>query len=173
MRRYLLMGLPLLALAAPARADVVVRAPYVEVRVGNPIVVRAPFVTVVVPRRSVPVMAAPVRAPVPVAPGEQLPIPSDATPARPVPSVGAAPPPQVVRPLSVAEFARTFKAVPKRASYEVVLAHPCTGEAVKVCFDLPGCPRRIRASKTSLEFRYGLCKAVVVRFNRDGTVQVR
>ena len=71
------------------------------------------------------------------------------------------------------EFARSFQAVPGQARYEVVVVHPCTGRPVKVCFSLPGCPRRVKCGKNSVVFRYGLCKTVVLSFERDGQVRVR
>src|SRR5262249_9693354 len=50
------------------------------------------------------------------------------------------PPPTVVRPLTLAEFAESFKPAP--GTYEVVLLHPDTCCPVKVCFTLPcGCPK--------------------------------
>ena len=90
MQRLLLAGLLALAgvmgLAAEGRADVVVRAPFVFVRVGRPyplgpggVVVRAPFVGVRVAR---PVYVVPPPAPtpapaVPVEPGDPPPVPVD------------------------------------------------------------------------------------------------
>ncbi len=145
MRVLLLSGLIGLTLTCAARAEVVIRAPFVHVRVGRPIVVEAPFVRIVAG-----------------APRPALPPPSPVMPAVPA-----------TRALTVPEFARSFQAVPGQARYEVVLVHPCTGRPVKVCFSLPGCTRRVKCGKCSVVFRYGLCKTVVLSFERDGQVRVR
>ena len=101
---------------------------------------------------------------------EPPPVPLDARPARPVPQVT----PSDVRAVTIEEFVRTFHASSGCATYEVVFVHPCTCKPVKVCIDLPGCPRRIRYGKTEIVFRYGLCKKpVTVTFCRDGGVLVR
>ena len=87
-----------------------------------------------------------------------------------------APPAPVVvgKAQSIADFACSFQPAPTGGRYEVVLQHPCTCCPVKVCFCLPpGCPRKVRAFKNSVEIRYGLCKAVVLRFLPDGSVRVR
>jgi hypothetical protein len=167
-----LAGLALVCLAPLARADVVVRAPFVYVRVGGTVEVCTPWVRVVVPGRTRVVRAAPRRAtPVVVVPGDPPPVPADAAPGQVVPPVAQTAP--AVKPPTVAEFARTFKAAPGRTSYEAVLTHPCTGRPVKVCFSLPGCPRRVKCSKNTVTFRYGLVKSVVLNFERDGSVRVR
>ena len=96
------------------------------------------------------------------------PVPLDARPARSVPEV------TVVSAVTIDEFVRTFKSVPGRATYEVVFVHPCTCKPVKVCIELPGCPKCVRCGKTEIVFRYGLCKKpVTVTFCRDGAVLVR
>jgi hypothetical protein len=95
------------------------------------------------------------------------PVPLDARPARSVPEV-------TLRAVTIDEFVRTFKAVPGRATYEVVFVHPCTCKPVKVCIGLPDCPKRIKCGKSEIVFRYGLCKKpVTVTFCRDGSVLVR
>src|SRR5581483_946720 len=137
------------------------------------VVVRTPFVTVVVPGRpAYPTLPAPVVMPgraVIVEPGSAPPVPMEALPLRPVPPVVSA-----ARAPSLADFAATFRPAPTGGRYEVVVQHPCTCCPVKVCFCLPpGCPRKIRAFSNALEIRYGLCKAVVVRFLPDGSVRVR
>jgi hypothetical protein len=96
---------------------------------------------------------------------EPPPVPFDARPVSPVP---------LVQPVTIEQFVRTFEAAPCRAAYEVVFVHPCTCRPVKVCFELPGCPKRIRCGKTEIVFRYGLCKKpVTITFCRDGGVLVR
>jgi hypothetical protein len=107
---------------------------------------------------------APNRLPFPNEP----PVPLDARPSHSVPEV------TVVRAVTIEEFVRTFRSAPGRATYEVVFVHPCTCKPVKVCIDLPGCPKRVRCGKKEIVFRYGLCKKpVTVTFCRDGAVLVR
>jgi hypothetical protein len=119
-------------------------------------------------RANAQVLLPPPSAPV-IVPGEPPPVPIDVVPVRPVPPVMRA-----TRVLTVSEFASTFRPTRDGGRYQVIVQHPCTGCAVKVNFCLPaGCPRKIKASKHALEIRYGLCRAVVVRFLPDGTVRVR
>jgi hypothetical protein len=149
-----LPALALTALAGVAEAQVVIRAPGVLVQVGRPIVVQPPGAP------AVPLPVIPV-APTPFLPGSPG-----------VPPVVTGPP--VVpgpRVMTVAEFAASFHP-PCGGKFEVVLQHPCTCQPVKVCFCLPKCPRRVCVVKGGLQIRYGLCKAVVVRFCPDGGVQV-
>jgi hypothetical protein len=154
----------LLGSAGAARADVVIDVPFAHIRVGRPTVIRVPFVQITLPggvclRRAAAPRLAPAGPP-PVPQGETLPVPN-ATPAR------------AAAPVSVQEFARTFKPSPEGGAYEVVLKHTFTGKPVPVAFTLPaGAPRRIVAGKLRLEFRYGIGKSVVVRFYRDGSVKV-
>jgi hypothetical protein len=157
------------ALAPAARADVVVRAPFVRVQVGPGVYVRAPFVRVGVPPR---LSASPVVMPYPVLePGAPPPVPL-IVPASPVAPVGKVA--EVAKAMTIAEFARTFKPSLDGGKYEVVLEHPCTCCPVKVCFSLPpGCPKRVVARKSELVIRYGPLRAVVIRFNRDGSYKVR
>ncbi|SRR5579875_144957 len=84
------------------------------------------------------------------------------------------PPPAVVplRPMTVNEFASTFKPLPGR--YEVLLVHPKTGCPVKVCFTLPpGCIRGVRAAGHKIVFDYKCQRDVVIRFLCCGKVWVR
>lgn len=113
--------------------------------------------------------------PPPVEHGSPPPVPLVPLPSASVPPVVGRPPVMVVaKGISLTEFACTFKPGPAGGKYEVVFQHPCTCCPVKVCFHLPcGCPKRIVARKSEVVIRYGLCKAVVLRFNRDGTVSVR
>jgi len=176
----------LAVLASPVAAQVVVRTPFVDVRVGNGVYVRAPFVTLYVPARRTVRMAPPPRpvrvvrasaqpplvvpAPTPIGPptrrqAEPPPVPVEelrTLPVSPVP---------VVRPLTVQEFAASFR--PVAGTYEVMLEHPRTHRPVKVCFTLPeGAPRKVRVNRLKLEFDYGRRK-VTVRFFHNGTVRVR
>ena len=92
----------------------------------------------------------------------QLPVPGEV--------LSVAPPP-VVRALTLREFADTdFRA----GRYSVVVIHPCTNCPVKVCFNLPACPRTVRTNSNVLVLRWGVlpCKRVAIRFLPDGTVSV-
>src|SRR5262245_1193591 len=157
-----------LALAPMARADVVVRAPFVRVQVGPGIYVRAPFVRVAIPPR-LPAWPSILPAPEVIDPGAPPAVPLTVAPA-PVPLVDQT----IVRAMTLNEFARTFKPDPDGGKYEVVLENPCTCTPVKVCFSLPcGYPKRIVARKSELVIRYGPLRAVVIQFNRDGSYKVR
>ena len=148
MRYASLLGLlAAAALAAPAHADVFVRAPFVTVHVGQPLP---------------PPVAIPVDAPaVPMPPVQVDP------PAVPVPQ----PAPALVRPPTLEEFAASFHPAP--GHYEVVLLNPETCCPVKVCFTLPcGCPK-VRVHEKSLVFHYGLLDNVAIRFHHDGSVTVK
>jgi hypothetical protein len=156
-------------LAGSARAQVVVRAPFVTVGVGPGVYVRAPFVTVNLPPRSVVVRPVPARPALPPLgpPGNPPPVP--------VAELHTLPPPParvIARAPTPWEFASTFR--PAGGRYEVVLEHPFTHAPVKVCFTLPeGLPRKVRANRLKLEFDYGRRCCVTVRFYRNGTVVVR
>lgn len=92
----------------------------------------------------------------------QLPVPAEAVPVAPVP---------VVRAMTLREFADAdFRA----GRYSLVVIHPCTNCPVKVCFDLPACPRAVRVNSNVVVLRWGVlpCKRVAVRFLPDGTVSV-
>jgi hypothetical protein len=156
LRCLVLTTLVLGCLGSTAQAQVIVRTPAVNVVVPA----RVP---VVVPSRILPAPAVPVELGAPPA------VPLDAVPVRPVPPVATA-----VRVQTVSEFVAGFRPASTAGRYEVILQHPCTGCPVKVCFHLPcGCPKKIRTIKNGFEVRYGLCKAVTVRFLADGTVRVR
>lgn len=109
-------------------------------------------------------------------------------PSIPAPPDAPLPPPQVmpelsppvvvppavvpIRPLTVGEFAATFKPLPGR--YEVLLIHPKTGCPVQVCFTLPpGCIRCVRATGHRIVFDYKCQCNVVIRFLHNGKVWVR
>lgn len=175
----------LLACALPASAQVSVRAPGVSVDVGPGVVVRAPFVTVVVPPKA-PLVGIPYVPPTPTVPPVVVPAepgvpPVPAQEERYVPSTPGAtlpvPPPAgpigvVVRPPTPEEFADNFKPL-KPGSYEVVFLHPHTRVPVKVCFDLPVCPKRVRACNDRIDFRWGLLKGVSLIFEKNGTVRIK
>ena len=111
---------------------------------------------------SAPAQFAPVDPP---PPGVTLP------PPQPVPAL---PPATVVpvRPLTVNEFAASFKPLP--GSYEVLLLHPKTCCPVKVCLTLPpGCIRKVRVNGHKIEFVYKCQRDVVIRFLHNGKVWVR
>jgi hypothetical protein len=91
-----------------------------------------------------------------------------------LPAVPDLPPPAIVplRPLTVNEFAASFRPLPGR--YEVLLVHPKTGCPVKVCFTLPpGCPRKVRVNGHKIVFDYKCQRDVVIRFLHGGGEWVR
>lgn len=77
-----------------------------------------------------------------------------------------------VRPLTIDEFAASFKPLPGR--YEVLLIHPKSCCPVKVCFTLPcGCLCNVKVSKHTIRFVYKCRRDVVVHFLCCGKVWVR
>lgn len=92
----------------------------------------------------------------------QLPVPGEEASVAPAPAV---------RALTVREFADAgFRA----GRYSLYVVHPCTNCPVKVCFNLPACPRAVRCSSNVVVLRWGVlpCRRVAVRFLPDGTVSV-
>lgn len=230
MSRFSLLALLMaVGYSGSASAQVLIRAPGVHVEVGNGVIVRAPFVNVVVPPKLPPVGvpvspvgpgaplptipynppvptvpppavdpavppvpdeennllpapgSTPLPPPLPPAKAVSAPIQSPLPPVQVVPPVGSVPAPQplpptgpltVVRPITPKEFVAGFKPF-QAGNYEVVFLHPCTLQPVKVCFELPVCPRRVNASKDIIDFRWGLFKGVSIFFERDGTVRVK
>jgi hypothetical protein len=168
------------ALVPAARADVEIRVPYVYVRVGQPIIIRAPFVRLVLPGPSCMVPRATPKSTVAV-PGDPPPVPVEAVPNRLVPPVQTTPTREAAPPaksakeiMTIKEFASSFKPSPSGGKYEVVLQHPTTGKPVTVAFTLPpGSPKKITAGRLRLEIRYAKGRPVVVRFFRNGNVVVR
>jgi hypothetical protein len=171
MRFLSVVGLLALAsvaiLPAPAHAEVVVRAPYVAVRVGTPVAgssvvdVCAPFVRV---RVAVPIV------PVSRAVREVPPPPVQTTPP-PTEMASVAPGVPAPRTLTLAEFAAAFR--PISGDHVVYLLHPYTKEPVKVAFTLPpGAPRKVKVFKHSMFFHYKK-HTVSLRFFRDGSMRVR
>lgn len=164
----------ILALAAPAAADVYVRVPFVRVHVGGGVHVRAPFVNLYVPSTPrVYVMPQAQPAPAFEAPApEALPEPKKTPRTQPKPvdvNPDDAPPapaePQPV--LTLEQFAKSFQ--PKAGNYEVTLLNPVTRAATTVRFTLPeGAPRRVNSSRNEIEFEYGARRYVRIRFDRDG-----
>jgi hypothetical protein len=142
----------LFGVTAAARADVLVRVPFVTVRVVNP----------------GPVVVSP-RATPPIIIGQPVDVPPVTTQPRVI--VQEQPPVVVVtRPPTLDEFAASFK--PAAGKYEVVIQHPVTCEPVKVCFCLPeGCPKKVRVYRREIDFDYGKTE-VGIRFIRDGRVRV-
>jgi hypothetical protein len=167
-----------LGIAAACDAQVFVRAPFVRVGVGDGVYVRAPFVNLYVPNGP----------PVYYAPGPrvyymppptvlQSPPPAEQTfpPApQPVPAPKPlikddAPPQPVQQPQTptLESFAKTFQ--PKAGSYEVTILNPVTNQPTNVKFFLPeGSPRRVRVTRDSIEFIYGLRQWTLIEFDRDG-----
>ena len=92
----------------------------------------------------------------------QLPVPDE---------VASVAPPPVVRALTVRQFAESdFRA----GRYSLYVVHPCTNCPVKVCFNLPACPRAVRSASNVVVLRWGVLpgRRVAVRFLPDGTVSV-
>lgn len=90
-----------------------------------------------------------------------LPVPLPPPTVYPAPPVELSPAPLPDRPLTLCEFANTFKPAP--GSYSVCLIHPTKCCPVNVCFTLPcGCPQ-VRVCKRDLIFDYG-CKQVKIHF---------
>jgi hypothetical protein len=195
MRRILFVLAALTALAGPARADRIIAVPFVTVQTGSVVVVRAPFVNVVVPVRTRVVTMAPpastttatpsldVVPTVDVPPGVTPPVvvlPStDLTPVLPAPTPqtipqttrSLTPTPLAVRALTLPEFATAFRPLP--GIHEVVLVHPATGYPVKIRFALPpGSPKTIRLQDRQVQFHYALGHNVTLRFTPDGRVSV-
>lgn len=107
----------------------------------------------------------------PSVPVNPSPIPQ-AIPSLPPPAVVPPPVAIPVRPLTIEEFAASFKPLPGR--YEVLLIHPKTCCPVKVCFTLPcGCLCNVKVSKHSIRFVYKCQHDVVIRFLLCGKVWVR
>jgi hypothetical protein len=171
MRRTLIAVLPALLVvglgAAPIRAEVIVRVPFVSLVAGTPgcvpvVHVRIPyFVDVqvrkaarVVPRRPASVLTTPI-----VQPARESVQP---------------PPPQLVVPavqaVTLAELARTFKPAP--GTYEVYLIHPGSKQPVQVVFTLPeGNPKKVKVRPRQLTFDYGK-HWVKIRLALRGKVRV-
>jgi hypothetical protein len=172
MRRTLCTALPALLVlagwASPGRAEVIVRVPFFSLTTGpraypgSPVVyVRVGGLVDVQVRKASRGPVAPPRVVTgPVAP-----------PAR---DVQPPPPPQegtVIRAMTIAEFARTFKPAP--GTYEVYFVHPVKKRPVKVVFTLPeGYPRKVKAHPRQLVFDYGRRHWVRIRFLHNGTATV-
>ena len=166
-------------------AQVVIRAPFVRVAVGDGgVAVRAPFVRVSTggafygayagypPPIYTPGFAPPiVIAPPVIAPSEFQPPAPRPLPRLPQPKEELAPPLplQPVDALTLEQFAKTFQ--PKAGSYEVTILNPVTKQPTKVRFALPeGTPRRVHTNRDSIEFIYGLRQFVRIEFDKDGAM---
>jgi hypothetical protein len=165
---FLACLLPAVALAAPARAEVLVSTPWVTVHVGRParadVLVATPWTTVHVGQPGLP-------PPVVALPAEPQPLPLPPAGPEVVVPPTVVPGPVSVRPPTLAEFAASFHPAP--GHYEVVLLNPETCCPTKVCFTLPcGCPT-VRVHEKSLVFHYGLLDNVAIRFHHDGSVTVK
>jgi hypothetical protein len=178
LRHFTLGSLALLGLAvgaAPGRADVFVRLPLVGVYVGPPgTFVRVPFVRVDVPNAVpvVPVQQIPVPPPPPAPVVVPPPAPVVIQPPPPVVVPPSPPPATVARPLTLNEFAASFKPAP--GTYTTVLLNPITNHPVKVTFSLPPGNPRIRVFPRRLEFDYGGHRdSVEIRFDRKDRVHVQ
>jgi hypothetical protein len=157
-RLIALLTLAAAAWAPPARADFVLRVPYVTVAVGRP------GVTVQVgggaPLSFCPAAPAPKPAPA-VVPA--------ADPA-PNPFIVPVPPAAPTKGLTLDEFAAGFR--PVAGTHEVVFLHPGSGQPVTVTFTLPEGSPKVRVHKREIVFDYGK-HDVEVHFRIGGRVQVR
>jgi hypothetical protein len=89
------------------------------------------------------------------------PLPATAIPLEGPPLVAGVLVPAPCHPMTLCEFASTFKPVP--GSHEAWLINPVKGCPVKVCFNLPcGCPH-VKVCKREIVFDYG-CHAVKIHF---------
>jgi len=174
-----LCGLPLLA--ASASADVVVRGPFgglivvapspVDVRVG-------PGVFVGVPARQTIYYPPPLPGKTtddPEVVSKPLPVirPASDIESLPAPNVlpGTNGPAPVVtkavakqrQPISLRDFALTFKPGPGPGTYDVVFIHPISHHPVEVTFNLPAGTPRIAYDSRGIVFDYAV-QAVVIRF---------
>jgi hypothetical protein len=202
MRRILFVLTAFTALVGSARADRIIQAPFVTVQTGSVVVVRAPFVNVVVPVRVV--YPNPTPTPAPMPPANLLPAPMAVRDNRDIiPTVDVPPgvtPPVVVlpstdlTPVSPAPNPPTTNVIgsspqqtvramtisefarairPQQGTYDVVLVHPATGNPVRVRFTLPpGSPKTIRLQNRQVQFNYAVGQNVTLRFNPDGRVSV-
>jgi hypothetical protein len=199
MRRIMLTALlscGSLALLVPSvLADVIIRGPFgqivvrspVDVRVGPgvfvgvpprpgvlpgaPIVINAPFTSVIVGKPA-PVIAMP--PPDAVPPDSVVLPPPTPLPGNGAPGTDVMPPPTPVTPAAVAphEFVKTFKPSPTAASYEVVFLHPLSHKAVPVTFNLPEGNPSVRQHLNTVVFDYGSGRQVEIRFQLGGKVEV-
>jgi hypothetical protein len=151
--------------AATARAEVTVRVPFFSITVGPRVCPGVPRLLIGLPFFDIPVRRATLAAaPAPPVAVAEPPRYDRVQPPPPEPL------PVVVRPVTVAEFASSFRPAP--GTYEAVLIHPMTRAPVKVRFTLPaGVPKKVRARRRELVFDYGR-HWVKLRFVRDGGVRV-
>lgn len=185
----------LLAVEAPAHAQVFIRAPFVRLQVGGGgVAVRAPFVRYYAPPvyyappayyAPPPVYYAPpsgyttvrihlpapsrLREPeAPVLPAP-APLPAEQTDNAVVPDDPTPPAPQAQATMTLEQFAKAFR--PKAGSYEVDVLNPVTRQPAKVRFTLPeGTPQRVDTGANNLEFVYGPRQFVRIEFDRDGAL---
>jgi hypothetical protein len=156
----------LAAWASPSSAQIVIRAPFVQVQVGGGVSVQAPFVNI----NTMPAYPGYCAPPVIIVPAKQVRTPERA----PAPASSASPadtsapePVTAPRPMTLGAFANTFK--PREGSYEIVLLNPVTSAPTTVQFSLPaGTPRSIRVLRRELEFVYDGGQWVRIRFDRLG-----
>jgi hypothetical protein len=178
----LALGVGLLFTAAAA-ADVIVNAPFVNIRVGTSngqgVYVNAPFTRVLVgqPAYSPTQPAVYVQAPftqvvVGVAPPIYYTVPpSFAQPVDPKDMLHQPRTTGNIVAVSHVDFGKSF--VPAPGTYEVVFIHPVTKRPCPVQFLLPprGRPPVIRIEPTALEYDFGDLE-VEIRFKMDGRVKV-
>lgn len=150
-----------------ALAEVVIRAPFVTVRVGQQPVPPPVIVPAAAPVRVVPLDALPL--PPPLAPAPAVPVPGAVPSFPPAPTPVPVPAPSAVRAFTHQEFAAAFQPAP--GNYEVFLVHPGSKCPVLVRFCLPpGCPK-VCVHRRELVFDYGKHE-VIIRFRICGRVTV-
>ena len=183
MKRTLTLGAVVLAgwlgLAATSHAQVVIRAPFVRVAVGDGVSVRAPFVRINTGEFSYGPYYGPQYSPPPVImpPPQPMPPANNFPPApQPLPPLPKGrdfeAPPMPFQPaeaMSLEQFGKTFQ--PKAGSYEVTIMNPVTKQPTNVRFTLPeGQPKRVNVNGRSIEFVYGFRQFVRIEFDRDGAL---
>jgi len=149
-----------LAIPAPAPAQVFVRAPFVRVFVGPGVSVRAPFVDINIPPRPYVVIPPP---------SVYIPPQPKIAPKEPAyeEEIPDAPKALAENPLSLQAFAKSFQA--RAGSYQLKIINPVTQSPTMVRFTLPeGTPRRVMVRENEIEFFYGLRHFVRIQFDEDG-----
>ncbi len=155
------------------QAQVIIRAPFVRIAVGDGVSIKAPFVRINTgefgygPYYGPPVAGQPMPPALDVF---QPPVPQK-LPRVPQAKEDIAPPLplQPVDALTLEQFAKSFK--PKAGFYEVTMLNPVTKRPTNVRFTLPeGTPNRILTNRNSIEFVYGLRQYVRIEFDKDGAI---
>ena len=147
--------------AATQAAEIQVDAPFAHVYVGSKhhseprVLVRAPFVHIALPERSISATVHEFSAP---------------QASESVRQPGELPPPPHVLPLTHYEFAKVFQ--PRAGNYEVELLHPYSKRPVQIRFTLPyALLEEIDVKRDELKFEYDDYE-VEIDFKKNGRVEV-